>query len=159
MKAALALAAVVFLAAAPQASAQARNAPPGNSGIDEYLETVPAADGNRPTGSNTAKPRPLPSAALREARGSGREGAELAAVARATAPPAEAAPPARRRSAEPVRATDPEPAATPVRSPLSAATDAVGGAGPGGMGPVLPALLIATTLGAVAVILRRRLAG
>ena len=43
------LACLAVLVAAPPALAQGGDtiAPPGNSAIDEYLETVPGADGNR----------------------------------------------------------------------------------------------------------------
>jgi hypothetical protein len=42
----------LMVAVAPAAAQQPRsNAPPGLSGLDQYLEAVPEADGDRPTGS------------------------------------------------------------------------------------------------------------
>lgn len=68
----------VLLLAAP-AAAQQVNAPPGNSGVDEYLETVPGATGDRPSGS-TERSRLPPSARDELARegADGRAAAELA---------------------------------------------------------------------------------
>ncbi len=53
MPRALILALFLFALAAPAADAQ--NAPPGNSGVDEYLEAVPAATGNRPVNQANVK--------------------------------------------------------------------------------------------------------
>ena len=42
----------LMVAVAPAAAQQPQgNAPPGISGLDEYLETLPEANGDRPTGS------------------------------------------------------------------------------------------------------------
>jgi len=87
-----ALVALTLLVLPCAASAQT-NAPPGNSAIDEYLETVPGATGNQ----TAAKP--------------GTAGATLTAAERARL---------------------------------------------GGMGVLLPAILIATLLGVIALLLARR---
>lgn len=43
--------ALVLGAAAPAAAQDEEIAPPGNSGVDQYRETLPAPGGNRPTGA------------------------------------------------------------------------------------------------------------
>jgi hypothetical protein len=48
-----ALALLIFVLGA--STAQAQNAPPGNSGVDEYLEAVPATTGSKAT--NTTDPK------------------------------------------------------------------------------------------------------
>lgn len=151
-----AIMALVVLALALPASAHGQapktNAPPGNSAIDEYLETVPGASGNR---------RPAPpgqsggAAALTAAQRArlerlGPDGKTLADAVDATSPAAAAA-----------KKTAPrEPVALEGagRSPARELLDAVGGSdGGGGMGLVLPAILIAALLAAITlVVLRRR---
>lgn len=78
------------------------NAPPGNSGIDEYLETVPNADGNRPArpggggngpgrpGSNGSGSRAVPPAVRRKLERTA-EGRAALALAESGAPPERAA--------------------------------------------------------------------
>src|SRR5919108_3054261 len=83
----IALAALTVLALPPQAVA-AIPPPPGNSAADQYAESYPSADGDRPTSSpTTADPaRSLGrdnAAALEQA---GPDGAAAAAAAAATSP-------------------------------------------------------------------------
>ena len=84
-------------AAAGSAAAQAVNAPPGLSGVDEYLETVPGAGGAERPGGGTAKPlddpevaararTAVPARTLRALRESGEDGERAAALAASGAP-------------------------------------------------------------------------
>lgn len=130
------------MAAAPQT-----NAPPGNSAIDEYLETVPGAAGNqrpRAPGGGASGGVLTPAQRARLER-QGPDGKALADAVDATA----------QQSAKADRTT-----AAPTaegRSPLSQVVDAASGRdGGGGMGAVLPAILLATLLGVVALVLLRR---
>ena len=70
------------------AAAQKTNAPPGNSGVDEYLEVVPGGGGNRPSqklGSNRGSGRGvLGGQAERSLERQGREGRAAANLAEAT---------------------------------------------------------------------------
>jgi hypothetical protein len=144
----LALVATALLALPSAAGAAAQtNAPPGNSAIDEYLETVPGATGNqRPRTPGSSSGTSLTAAQRARLQRLGPDGKALAAAVDATAPAA----------AKP-RTNTPAPAAE-GRSPLSEVLDAaVGRDGGGGMGALLPAILLATLLGVIAlVVLRRR---
>src|SRR3954469_24038256 len=85
------LAILAILALSPPASVLAQgaktNARPGNSAIDEYLESVPSADGNTPTGSVVgAKPRRLAGAAGGALRAAGPDAKRLEQIVTATAP-------------------------------------------------------------------------
>jgi hypothetical protein len=170
------------------ASAQARVhtiAPPGNSGVGQYLETVPTAGGAQP--SNTVHPvagapgqsgKPpgggatgggagatgggagatgggagspgsaaISAATQRSLAAHGPTGAAAAALAQATAP-------------APTRRTDRGASAavtgggsSPATSVLKSLTGSTSG---GGLGPLLPSLLVASVLGAALVALLRR---
>lgn len=143
-----AVVALALLAVPPGAAAQT-NAPPGNSAIDEYLETVPGATGNQ-------RPRQP---------GTGGEGTILTPAERKRL---EALGPDGKALADAVDATAPAPAAKPGRkididaaqgrSPIIAVFEAATGQdGGGGMGFMLPVILLASLLGVIAlVVLRRR---
>jgi hypothetical protein len=146
-----ALVALVLLAALPAAAAAQTpqtNAPPGNSAIDEYLETVPGATGNqRPrtpgTGDGAGSVLSPAERARRETLGPA--GKALADAVDATAPPA----------AKPGEKID--SGSVEGRSPFSAVLEAVTGSdGGGGMGIVLPLILLASLLGVIALVLLRR---
>src|SRR5436190_15498987 len=81
----------LLLVALPLPSAVARtNAPPGNSAIDEYLETVPSATGNqrpRQPGSKGG-PSVLTPTQRAQLEKLGPGGKALVAAIEATAPPA-----------------------------------------------------------------------
>jgi hypothetical protein len=154
----IAACALALLAPAAAAPAQETNAPPGNSGIDEYLETVPSASGNRPTGRVVGGPparRALPERAARALRGRGRDGRALERLVRETAPPR--AGPDRARRGRPGAS---EPAGAGGDSPLRSVVRAVtGDDSGGGMGAALPAILLgalAAAAGLVAIRLVRR---
>ena len=145
------LVAVVLLCgpAAALAETAQTNAPPGNSAIDEYLETVPGATGNRRPSTGAASTTSALTAAQRaRLERLGPDGKTLAAAVDATAPP--------RATLHPSTA---EPSAVRGRSPLAEVLDAATGssAAGGGMGAALPAILLASLLGVIAlVVLRRR---
>jgi hypothetical protein len=124
------------------------NAPPGNSAIDEYLETVPGASGNavpRPRGAGGASATLSPAERARLER-LGPDGKALADAVDATSP-AGAAP-------KPRRAT---PATAQGRSPVREVLDvATGDDGGSGMGLVLPAILLFSLVGAIVLVVMRR---
>jgi hypothetical protein len=142
------------LIALPTGAVAQTNAPPGNSAIDEYLETVPGATGNqRPrapgTGGGTSKPTLTPAQRARLER-LGPDGKALADAVDATAP---APAPAGAK----VTGSAPQPPTAQGRAPLSELLDvATGDDGGGGMGIVLPAILVATLLGVIALVVARR---
>src|SRR5436190_23856200 len=124
------------------------NAPPGNSAIDEYLETVPGAAGDqRPrqpgSGGGGGVLTPAERARLEQL---GPDGKALADAVDATAPP----------PAKPGQTIDIDGAEG--HSPISAVLDAAAGQdGGGGMGFMLPVILLASLLGVIAlVVLRHR---
>jgi hypothetical protein len=151
-------AALALCAAAPAAAETI--APPGNSGVDQYLEVVPSAKG--PSAPGTQQ-RALSSAVQRKLQSQGAEGRRLAQIVRTTAP----AQPATSERPKP-GSTDKRPAASHSASsrpvavprgdpPLASVVHAIGdGSGSGGMGPVLPALLIVSTVVLAALALWRR---
>ena len=139
---------VLALAFPSVTQAQQTNAPPGNSAIDEYLETVPGASGTkRPRPPSEAGGGVLTPAQRTQLERQGADGKALADAVDATAPAAAPGP-----AKDETRAADGE-----ARSPASGVLDAVtGNDGDGGMGFVLPAILIAALLGAITLTLLRR---
>lgn len=149
--------AIACLCAFPSvAGAQGSTAPPGNAGIGEYVETVPAAGGSRtsrdPKG-NPARGGTLAPSAREELEALGEDGAALAEAIESTGPArretagsggtsGSAAAPALQDSSE-----------SPLSSVLRAAT---GGSGDAGMGALLPIILAATLALFLAAALTRR---
>lgn len=126
------------------------NAPSGNSAIDEYLETVPGASGNhkprRPAAGDDSGAGALTPAQRARLEQSGADGKALADVVDASAP----------ARATPKQNSTPAPISTQGRSPVREVVVAATGQGGGGMGTVLPAILLASLLGAIALVLMRR---
>ncbi|MDA0163858.1 hypothetical protein OM076_26545 [Solirubrobacter ginsenosidimutans] len=176
MRRTLVLAAFGLAVLAPAAHAQqaGSTAPPGNSAIDEYVETVPGATGNRsprPPGQapSPALTRPQRAALERE----GEVGEQLAQLIDETAPPAPAPgkPAAKRSTPATGTATTPpvttpvagaattaltvadERATSPVKATLAAA---IGPNDAGGLGIFFPVILVASLVGMIALTLRRR---
>jgi hypothetical protein len=130
-------------------------APPGNSGVSQYQEDVPTAKGNRPT--NTIVPGgthgggssggTISTSTLRALDKQGSAGRKAAALAEATAPgPAR---PSKSGGAN----TNGGSGSSPVSSVVKALT---GSSSSGGLGPLLPIILIVSLLGAAAIALLRR---
>ncbi|MEA2156465.1 MAG: hypothetical protein QOE11_2605 [Solirubrobacteraceae bacterium] len=147
LSALVALLLLALPAAAMAAPGSQTNAPPGNSAIDEYLETVPGATGNqrpRPPAAAGTAPR-LTAAQRARLERLGPDGRAVAAVVESTAPA--------HATLKPGTAV---PSAT-GRSPLGEVLGAAAGQGGGGMGALLPAILLASLLGVITlVVLRRR---
>ena len=149
LSALVALVLVLCCPGAATAQTPQTNAPPGNSAIDEYLETVPGATGNQrprqPGSEGGAVLSPAERARLEKL---GPDGKALADAVDATAPaPVNAKP-----------GTTVDTGKVEGRSPIAAVIDAaVGGDGGAGMGFMLPVILLASLLGVIAlVVLRRR---
>jgi hypothetical protein len=134
------------------AAAAGSNAPPGNSGVDQYFETIPSAGGNHPA-ARGAKPGAggLSAAERRRLAAAGPAGAAAADLAAANAPRR-----ARHHHGPGATTTAPLPSAA-GRSPFSTALHAVSGSDSSGLGILLPLILGATLLaGILAVAVRRR---
>jgi len=166
----IAIALVVAFGAAGPAQARVHTiAPPGNSGVGQYLETVPTAGGAQP--SNTVHPsvgavggagKPpggsagatgspgagaISSSTQRALAGQGPTGAAAAALARATAPAPTG--PAGHGATSAVSGGGASPAASVLKS-------LTGSSSGSGLGPLLPSLLIVSLLGAAVLALLRR---
>lgn len=137
---------LVCLSGAPALAQQQTLAPPGASGVDEYLETIPTAEGNRPSGGS-APGHSLSAPQRRALAKLGPDGARAAAVADLTGSPL----PARSHGERP-----PQVPAAHADSPfLGTVVRALGGGG-GGVGGVLPAVLLVSLLAFAVLGLRRR---
>jgi hypothetical protein len=77
---------IVLLAPAGAGAAQS-TAPPGNSGISQYVEVVPSSTGGKPTKGGKPGPSPLTRAQQRELARAGSTGRQLANVVALTSPP------------------------------------------------------------------------
>jgi len=176
-----------LLALALPATAVARGratvAPPGDSGITQYLEVVPTAQGGSPPragggaggGTTGGQGGALTASQQRQLNALGPDGRTLAAVVDATAPQSLGVPvPGRAAngSASSVRGAggagvgaqasgaDSVPAASLPHasgsSPASLMLDAAAGRGGGGLGWLLPAFMLASSVGVTLVVVRRR---
>jgi hypothetical protein len=140
----------LLLPGAASAQDPVTNAPPGNSAIDEYLETVPGATGDVRPGAPTDSGA-LPSAQRAALERLGPDGRLLADIVEATGG---------KPAANGKQGATAAPAAAEEggRSPLAATvTAALGGDDESGLGLALPLLLLASLAGAIALaILWRR---
>lgn len=153
---ALALAAVLLLAVPGLALAKPRTrtiAPPGNSGIQQYTETVPTSSGGTPSGTipgGGPGGGAIPSSTAQTLAKSTPGGAGIAALLNATAP-AGIHPHHSRHAAGSISDSGGGSPATAVIKALT------GSGGSGGLGTLLPIILAACALGlGTAAILRRR---
>jgi hypothetical protein len=160
--------------ALPSTAGAASFAPPGNSGIDQYRETIPDAGGNGTTPRHHGPAR-HDSAVSSGTRGQlsalGSEGRQTAAAADTTAPPgvtATASGSSRAAGSKRTRPASAPPAPSGTTtvtgsgdSPLTTlARVLTTGAGSGaGMGVALPLLLAAGVFMAAGFVLRRRRSG
>lgn len=137
----------------PAVAAMQTTAPPGNSAIDEYLETVPTPRGDAPPRKPGESGRPILTPSQRaELEAAGPDGETLARVLDATAPEASSAASAASSTASAAAA----PAAGNGRSPVAASLAATTGTDErSALGLLLPAILLATLLG-IALIRSRR---
>ena len=139
----------------PAVSAQAQTAPPGNSGIDEYVETAPSASGGRSTrgesggGGAPGAAATLPGDTRRALEAQGADGKRLAELLESEAanPRSSGAP---RRSSAPLADGDGGDSAFEaiVQTATSGSSD--------GMGIVLPLILVGSLLLVLATALLRR---
>lgn len=173
------LALVLALASPAVASAKTKTiAPPGNSGIGQYVESVPTASGGRPTGtvhrgggsqgsgggipgggsggSGPGSGSAVSASTTRALGAQGADGAAAASLARATAPSS------RSHGTGSSKTTGSRPNSTAANapqtgSPTSSVFKALTGSSTGGgLGPVLPVVLIVSLLGGAVLALRRR---
>jgi hypothetical protein len=130
------------------AYAQRSEAPPGNSGVEEYLEVVPGGGGDRPS-ERLGKPSrgvQLSPRAKRALSGEGPAGEAAARAAESTSHPAPRSHPTGRPAGDD----------TGGGSRAAALPGAVTGSGSGGMRAVFPAILVAVALAAVGTVIVRR---
>lgn len=166
----IAVAIASAVALTPPAAAQARHviAPPGNSGVEQYVEVVPSAEGNLPVnGSGTGHGAALPKTTRQRLEASGAEGRAAASFARSTG----AAPSAHHRKGGGGSAHSKGSAGgggsgggsgsggspPPIGPAVQSAAQT--GSGGGGLGAGLPIALGAIALIAAAAFLIRRRAG
>lgn len=178
LSALLGVLAALLVAAAPAAAQQSGgNAPPGVSGLDEYLETIPGPEGERPTGSvgrdegggsnggRGSRGGGLSSRERERLAARGGDGEALVVLVDATAPGGASGEGGDGDSGgDAGDQTDLGPAGDPRAeagppSPLAATIDALTGDSDGdGLGWLLPAILVSVALaGVIAFLLRRRL--
>jgi hypothetical protein len=136
------------------------NAPPGNSGVDEYLEAIPNPTGSQPArhlSQQGGSASTLPHAVAQKLNALGADGRAVAGLVAATAP--------KQTSEQPSASTStgqPTGSAAPQTAPPSGGAPAIGKAaadtvdGGGGLGLLLPIAIGAILLGAIAARLFRR---
>lgn len=172
----LAVLCLALLAPAAQAQQGGKNAPPGNSAIDEYVETVPGATGDRAPRAPGKDASPALSGPQRAAlERQGKEGEQLAQLVDATAPAPDTGAGAPKTTPRPSNRT-PDATTPPVlaptagdvtaalatadrhaESPLAATlVAAVAPNDAGGLGIFLPLILLGSLVGMVALAMRRR---
>jgi hypothetical protein len=166
---------------APTAHAKVRTVtPPGNSGVQQYVESIPTVSGGRPTGSvhsvavaggghngggssggaTTGGGGPITASTQRRLAAQGTAGAAAATLARATAPRVSrpgAKTPGSGKAAGSNRSTGTAIQTGGGASAVGSVADAVtGSASTGGLGTLLPVILLVTLLGSGATALLRR---
>jgi hypothetical protein len=141
------IAALMLVALAMPTVAAAQAVPPGNSGLDQYQESIPGAGGDRPTGPNGSGTGSA--TGVGSASGAGSASGTGAALGRSRVSPSttkslDKLGPDGKATAAVAAATAPGP------SRGSGGTDSSGDTGPG-MGWALPVILILTLAGAVSI--------
>lgn len=146
---------LISLLLSPGANARRRTlVPPGNSAVSEYVESIPTANGGRPTvtvnpGGAPARSGVISSAAQRAFGLQGAEGRSAAALANATAPRGQ-------RAGHP-SSSPPAASGESGGGPLGTLAKTLAGASTqGGLGLLLPVTLIVIALGGGALALWRR---
>ena len=152
---------LALLAAAPALAQDKTVAPPGNSGVDEYLEVVPGAGGDKPASSGGSGSSQTPSAALGSKTATqleqlGADGKKAAQLAAAGAPTDRAT--ARKQAKGDVLGSETEQGksiAGDGDGRVGTIATALSGEG-GGMGLLFPLLLGGTLAAALALFAARR---
>ena len=161
----------LMIAVVVSAPAEARVhviAPPGSSGVSQYDETIPTAGGSRPTntvhpvgggslgsgGGGSAGGGAVAPSTQRALTARGPAGVAAAALAQATAP---SQPRSVSKAGGAPRSSIPTASSGNVSSPFGSVLKVVtGSTSSGGLGTVLPVILIGSLLGAAALALVRR---
>lgn len=154
------IAATALLVSAVPAMAMAQ----GNAGVDEYTETVPGAGGDKPSmggggdgsgeSSGGGPLTPSQVAALEE---QGPDGAAAAGLAQSTGPDSKGTPGGKEgESFAGTEAPSGAPGSDTSGSGIPGAIGDLAGGSDSGMGLVLPIVLVAALLGAVAFVIARR---
>ena len=138
--------------ATPAAAQTTKVAPPGNSGVNEYLETVPTAGGGEPSSTHGSGGGASLPASVRSAL------AKQGPDGRAALSTAEAGAPGAGKGGHAPAKLSPQDVHEPSGQNLpSAIAHALGGSDSGGMGIWLPILLIGSALAiAAAAVAKRR---
>jgi hypothetical protein len=144
--------AVLLLAGSPPVAlaAHTKVSPPGNAGAGEYLENVPSAKGAQSVPNVVAlrpQPQVLTPVVSHKLDASGKSGRRTAALAEATAPSGHTQQKAVREFSRLFRAQRADV--------VAGVADSLTGAG-GGLSVIMPLLLAAIVLAALALALRRR---
>jgi hypothetical protein len=155
----------LFLAALvlPAGALAVTCAPPGNSGIDQYFETIPGASCNQaPPGSGPASSSgasQLTPGQRRQLASLGPAGRAVAQFVAATAPAIEGTGPSSPQTggkrASPILIAAAPPAASGESPIVGLLRPIVSGSAPGGVGILLPIFLAAALLLALVMVLRR----
>jgi hypothetical protein len=166
---------VALAAAAVPSAATARSttvAPPGNSAVNQYLENVPTASGSRPantihvggggvsggsggsggsSGSGGGGSSAVSAGTQQALSRQGGDGLAAAALARATAPAGihSASQTSSAAGSNPAPGSGPSAVGTLVNA-------LTGGSSEGGLGPILPVILVVSAIGAVLAAIRGR---
>lgn len=151
----IALACTLLLAMPAAAAASHQTLPPGNSGADEYVEGVPGAGGDKPSGNvgqgDDAGGGTLPPAAQEALGAQGTDGEKAAGLAAATAPDD-----AKNAGSGTDEGSGGGKGSDPSGSRVGQVVEALTGSGSDGMGVVLPLILVTTVVVALALLLSRR---
>jgi hypothetical protein len=168
----------LLLALALPASAPAKNrtyAPPGNSGVNQYVESVPTAGGKKPAnsvhagggsgGGGGGSSSSIPASTQQQFARQGAAGRAAIALAQATAPSGGSAS-ARTgrhgsgRSGNGATTGSASPGTAPRTaagfSPVSSLLKTFTGSTAGGLGALLPIILVVSAVGAMAMAIFRR---
>jgi hypothetical protein len=135
----------------------AQNAPPGNSGVDQYLEAVPSTSGSTPTGGaksgGSASGSVLTPTQKKALVAQGSDGEAVARLAQKYGTKGTG----RKHKTRTALAADPPTSQSSNPSAFGALSRAVlPGADAGGMGPALPALLVAIAVSGAGMAVVRR---
>jgi hypothetical protein len=144
--------AAILLGIPASAGASRVIAPPGNSGVGQYVEVVPTAGGGSPVGSHPpGRGAALPASTVKRLNGLGPDGKALAAFAQQTGTPRAAVHRPSSPGAKPSSPAGPQvlPPASPLRASAPAAV--------GGLGVGLLIALGAIALAAAALAVGRRM--